>query len=305
MFASVVARHAIAASAAVLFASLLSACASGGDRFAIPAESAQTPDAFLHERGAAELELRHWLTAREYFRRLVDTYPTSQYRQDAKLGIGDSYLGERRLESDILAAGEFREFLRFYPLADRADYAQYRLAVSQMRQMLSPQRDQTATREALRELQVFTSTYTNSKYLPEVIALERETRDRLSESEYLIGRHYYRSGWYPGAVSRLETLLKTDPQYTHRDGAYFFLAEAYAKLTRIDDARTYYQKVIDEFAVSDFLDDAAERLKSLEGQTTATAAPPESSSAPDAPSTPPAQAPAPAPTGTTVAPATP
>jgi outer membrane protein assembly factor BamD (BamD/ComL family) len=171
--------------------------------------------------------------------------------------------------------------------------------------MLSPQRDQTATREALRELQVFLSNYTNSKYLPEVIALERETRDRLSESEFLIGRHYYRTGWYPGAVSRLEALLKTDPQYTHRDGAYFFLAESYAKQARIDDARTYYQKVVDEFAVSEFLDDAAKRLKALEGQTgaapsaTATAEESTPTSTPATPATPPA----PAPTDTTVTPA--
>lgn len=258
-------RRVCAASAVVLLAGFVAACSSGGgDRFALPPGAEQEADAFLYQQGNEALEARRWLTAREYFRRLVDTYPTSRFRQDAKLGIGDSYLGERRIESDILAAGEFREFLRFYPLADRADYAQYRLALSQVRQMLSAQRDQTATREALRELQVFTSNYTNSKYLPEVIALHRETRDRLSESEFLIGRHYYRSRWYPGAVTRLEALLKVDPQYTNRDGAYFFLAESYARQMKLEDAKTYYKKVIDEFAVSDYLKDARKRLEELE-----------------------------------------
>jgi outer membrane protein assembly factor BamD len=252
--------------------SLAAACASGGGLTQTPPPDVE-PDTFLFERGSEALANERWLTAREYFRRLVDTYPTSRHRQDARLGIGDSYLGERRVDSDILAAGEFREFLRFYPLAERADYAQYRLALSQVRQMLSPQRDQTATRDALRELQLFTTNYPNSKYLPEVTTLYREARDRLSESEFLVGRHYYRTRWYPGAVTRLEELLKTDPQYTGRDGVYFFLAEAYAKQNRVAEARTYYQRLLDEFAVSDYLGDARERLQELPANPPAETAP--------------------------------
>jgi outer membrane assembly lipoprotein YfiO len=262
MSPNVLARRLLLTSAIVVLGSLATACASGGGLTQTPPPDVE-PDTFLYERGAAALAENRWLTAREYFRRLVDTYPTSRHRQDARLGIGDSYLGERRVDSDILAAGEFREFLRFYPLAERADYAQYRLAQSQVRQMLAPQRDQTATRDALRELQLFTTNHANSPYLPEVAKLHREARDRLSESEFLVGRHYYRTRWYPGAVTRLESLLKTDPEYTGRDGAYFFLAEAYAKLGRVADARTYYQMVLDEFAVSEFLDDAQKRLRNL------------------------------------------
>ena len=241
----------------------LAGCAAGPGGLVQTPPPDQQPDQFLYERGREALEAERWLTAREYFRRLVDTYPTSQYRQEARLGIGDSYLGERRIDSDILAAAEFREFLRFYPLAERADYAQYRLALSQVRQMLAPQRDQTATREALRELQVFIDNYPNSQHLPEVLTLQREARDRLSESEFLVGRHYYRTRWYPGAITRLENLLETDPQYTRRDGAYFYLAEAYAQQNRVDDARTYYQKLLDEFAISEYLEDARERLAAL------------------------------------------
>jgi outer membrane protein assembly factor BamD len=240
----------------------LSGCSTGGGLVQTPPPD-QQPDQFLFERGSEALADGRWLTAREYFRRLVDTYPTSQYRQDARLGIGDSYLGENRVDSNILAAGEFREFLRFYPLAERADYAQYRLALSQVRQMLAPERDQTATRNALRELQIFIDTYPGSQYLPEVLRLQREARDRLSESEFMVGRHYFRTRWYPGAVARLENLLAEDPGYTRRDGAYFFLAEAYARQNRFDEARTYYQKLLDEFAVSQYLDDARQRLAQL------------------------------------------
>src|SRR6185503_10957628 len=114
------------------------------------------------DRGSKALAEKKWLNAREYFRRLVDTYPGSPFRADAKLGIGDSYLGEGRVESIILAANEFREFLTFFPLSGRADYAQYKLAVAQMKQMLGPERDQTATKAALVELDRFLQSYPTS-----------------------------------------------------------------------------------------------------------------------------------------------
>jgi outer membrane protein assembly factor BamD len=253
------ARRLILAAAGLSLAGGLSGCASGGVEPSAAAAQQQA-DRFLFERGTESLERGRWLQAREYFRTLVDTYPTSEFRQNAKLGIGDSYLGEERIESDILAASEFREFLRFYPLADRADYAQYRLAISQIRQVLRPERDQTATRDALRELETFVTSYPQSQHLPEVLRLQREMRDRLSESELGVGKFYHRAGNYPGAVSRLEELMKVDPQFTNRDAVYFYLAESYLRLDRKADARPLYEKLVEEFAVSEFLEDAQARL---------------------------------------------
>jgi outer membrane protein assembly factor BamD len=251
-----------------LLASALSACATGlGTRMPVAGE--QDADKYLFDAGSEGLKRRRWLQAREYFRRLVDTYPTSQYRQDAKLGIGDSFLGEGRVETYILAASEFREFLRFFPLAPRADYAQYRLALSQVRQVLRPERDQTATYEAIKELELFIKQYPDSQYLPDVLKLEREMRDRLAEHEFLVGRHYFRTRWYPGAVSRLERLMKDDPKFTRRDEVYYYLGESLYRLNRKTDALPWYQKLVEEFAVSEYLEEAKERITEMaadEGQ---------------------------------------
>src|SRR5690606_3573225 len=70
-------RRLLPALAVVVLAGAAGACSSV-DRFALPPDSEQRPDAFLHARGTEALEAGHWLTAREYFRRLVDTYPTSE-----------------------------------------------------------------------------------------------------------------------------------------------------------------------------------------------------------------------------------
>lgn len=283
-------RRVAAAGGVALLIGLSAAChsVSPGKVEATPDQNA---DEFLFQHGNTSLGRKHWVEAREYFRKLVDTYPTSRFRQDAKLGIGDTYLGENRTESDVLAAGEFREFLRFYPLAAKADYAQYRLALSQVRQVLSPQRDQTSTHEALKELDLFVATYPRSQWLPDVLKLQRQMRDLLSESEFLVGRHYYRSRWYPGAVSRLEALMKDDPKYSKRDGVYFYLAETYYKLNRKADAKALYEKLVEEFRVSDYLSQSKARIVEIEKAPPVPAEAPKTATAPAAS---PAASPAPA-----------
>jgi outer membrane protein assembly factor BamD (BamD/ComL family) len=100
----------------VIAACLFATIAACGKKPPLPLPGAMDADKFLFERGQEELKERHWLSAREYFRRLFDTYPRSPYRTQSKLGIGDAYLGEGRLDSLILAANEFREFLQFFPV---------------------------------------------------------------------------------------------------------------------------------------------------------------------------------------------
>ena len=114
----------------------------------LPAANSVEADRYLFDHGNDALKRKHWLEGREYFKKLVDTYPQSPYRQDSKLGIGDSYLGENSIESNILAVNEFREFLSFFPGNARTDYAQYKIAVAYSHQMLGPDRDPTPARRS-------------------------------------------------------------------------------------------------------------------------------------------------------------
>ncbi len=65
----------------------LSAAACGGaaSRSQIPPGTAEA-DKFLFTRGEEEFKERNWLRAREYYRQIVDNYPQSSFRPDAKLG---------------------------------------------------------------------------------------------------------------------------------------------------------------------------------------------------------------------------
>ena len=228
-----------------------------------PPADAPEPDKYLFDEGTKQLEAEKWLTAREYFRRLVDGYPQSPYRADAKLGIGDTYLGENSAEAQVYALNEFREFLSFFPTHARADYAQFKLAMSYYQQMLAPQRDQTPTKDAIREFNLFIERHPASSLRPDVETKLREAKDRLARADYEVGLHYYRMRWYPGAIDRFTALLARDPGYTLRDAVYYYLGESLTAAGRGAEALPYYDRLVKEFEVSEYLERANERIAEL------------------------------------------
>jgi outer membrane protein assembly factor BamD len=234
--------------AIVLLAALAGACASGGPKK--PPAGSLEPDKFLYERGKENLDKRRWLVSREYFRQLIDSYPQSPYRAEAKLGLGDTYLGERSGESYVLAINEYREFLNFYPTHERAHYAQFK-------------RDQTETRDAIRELQAYVTRYPDKNLVTEARQKLREAKDRLADWDFGVAEHYFRIKWYPGAIGRLVPLLATDPEYTRRDAVYYYLGESMIKINRQAEALPYFDRLVKEFEQSEYLVKTKARIAEL------------------------------------------
>jgi len=255
-----------------LFLCLAAACASGPKK---PPVGTLEPDKFLWERGTDELNKKHWLTSREYFRQLMDSYPQSQYRADAKLGLADSYLGEHSSDSSVLAINEYREFLSFYPTHRRAYYAQYKLGMCHFYQMHGPDRDQSETIEAIAELTLFVNRYSTinptdpDREAHEQILAEgrqhlREAHDRLSDADYRVAYFYLKTQKFaPAAIDRFKAILKNDPEYSRRDAVYFYLAEAYLKINRTADALPLLDRLIEEFESSEYLEQAKKLSETL------------------------------------------
>jgi outer membrane protein assembly factor BamD len=256
-----------AGAAILLIVGLAAASCGGGPRR--PPTGTPEPDKFLFDLGTDNLNRRRWLVAREYFRELIDTYPQSRFRAEAKLGVADTYLGEGSAESYVLAINEFREFLSFYPTHKRADYAQYKLAMCHFYQMRDPMRDQTETLEAIRELTTFIERFPNaqrSALYPEAKERLREARDRIGEHELGVGIQYHRTRWYPGAIDRLKGLIEKDPEFTRRDAALFYLGDSYDKAGRPAEALPYFDRLIKDFERSEYLEKAQLRATAIRAQ---------------------------------------
>jgi outer membrane protein assembly factor BamD len=166
----------------------------------------------------------------------------------------------------VLGINEFQEFLQFYPTNARADYAQYKMGLAHYRQMRAAERDQTETRAAVKDFQTFVDRYPNSRLLPEVKEKLREARDRLDTADYNIGYYYFKVKWYPGSIDRFKALLKQDPEFTRRDGVYFYLGESLIKVKKQAEALPYYDKLVQEFEKSEFLPEAQKRIAELKAQ---------------------------------------
>jgi outer membrane protein assembly factor BamD len=244
---------------------LLAAAACGSKQEVLPVDPAEA-DKFLMDRGTAALKERKWIDAREYFRQVVDNYPGSVHRANARLGIADAYLGEDSTESLVLAAAEYRDFLTYYPTNERADYAQYNLAMTFFGQMRAPDRDNTPTKQALSEFAVFFERYPNSPLMAEVKQKWREARDRLSAHSYGVGVSYFRRRLDFAAVPRFREVLQEDPGFSRIDGVYYHLAESLARSDRKGEAIPLFDRLIKEHATSEYVERAQKRLKELQAQ---------------------------------------
>ena len=242
-----------------LLAVMAAGCSSNPPVTAGPGEA----DQILLDRGNAALKERSWTRARTYFSELLESYPQSPLRADAKLGVGDTFLGENNSASYVYAQNEYREFLAFYPTNPRADYAQMQLGMVHFNQMLSAQRDQTETREAIKEFQTFVDRYPNSKLITQVKQRLREAKDRLAEWNLGVANFYLSIRNYPGAENRYRELLKEDPEFTRKDSLYFHLAELLEKTRRQAEALPYYERLLKEFEKSEYLEEAARRIERL------------------------------------------
>lgn len=244
----------------LLAATLLAACGAKHDP--TPVDPALV-DRFLMDRANQAMAKKRWLDARQYYRQIVDNHPLSPLRAEAKLGIGESYLGERSSESLVLAAAEFNEFLTFYRTNTLASRAQFKLAMTYFAQMHAADRDQTPTREALAEFDHFFERYPDSPLVPEAREKRRIARDRLSEANYRVGLTYYKRKWLPGAVSRFREVIKEDPEFSGIDGVYFHLAESFAKADNKAEAIPLFDKVVRGYPTSEYVVKAEKRLKEL------------------------------------------
>jgi outer membrane protein assembly factor BamD len=248
-----------AAIAGLLFAAI--GCSTSTPK--LPAPNSAEPDKYLFDKGTEALAAKKWFTAREYFRRLVDGYPQSPLRPQAKLGLGDTYLVENSAESKVLAANEYREFLTFFPSDPHADQAQFNLALAHFRQMLNPQRDQTETIETIKQFKAFLDRFSGSTLRPGADKYYRQARDRLSDAGYEVGLFYYRIKNYAGSIDRFKEVLRADPEYSRRDALYFYMGESLAATKHLAEALPYYDRIVKEFVTSEYLEKAKKRIEEL------------------------------------------
>jgi outer membrane protein assembly factor BamD len=276
---------------AVVLALALGACSS--HQIDLEALSSAS-DEIVWEAGQKAVEKKDWESARQYFRRLIDAFPQSEHQAEARIAVADSYFEEGGTANYVLAVSSYREFLTLYPQHPKSDYAQFRAAESYFEQKNSPDRDQTATEQALEEYQRLLDIYPQSAWVEPAREKIRECRQTLGRSHHLVGYFYQktRKSWR-SAIGRYETILTDYPDYERVDEVLFRVSECLGNAGRYAEARPHLARLQSEFPESPF----AEQAKKLETTFPPAAVPAAAPSVPPATTQTPASAPSGPPPG--------
>lgn len=229
---------------------LLAACGGGKVK---PENSAEK----YFQEGERFFESNLYEDAIASWEKVRDTFYSPELSMLAELKIAETYyVSERYAE----AATAFADFLKQHPNDFRAATILYRLGLSYYQQILSADRDQTHTENALRTLQEFVQRFPDDQNAREARYLIQRCKTRLAEHEVYVGTYYLKKKLYKPAIKRLEAVLKSFPDYYYRDEAFFYLGRAYLKTDQPHKSREIFQQLFDQFPGSDYVEEAQELL---------------------------------------------
>ena len=188
---------------------------------------------------------------------IVEDYPLSQYATDAQLMMGDVSYAMENYED---AAAYYTSFVALHPSNPKAPYAQFQKGMSHFKDVLTLDRDQTATRKALFAFDDLLSAYPDSPYSPKAKELVSFLKNRLAEREFYIANFYYKKKNYKGALGRLRDILTQYPEAGISDKALFYIGESYLKLGENDLAQETFSALIANYPGSPFALEAKGKL---------------------------------------------
>jgi outer membrane protein assembly factor BamD len=204
--------------------------------------------------------------SRLYLRQVIDSFPKSFYAQRAKLAIANSYFNKGDESSMILAAAEYREFIGLFPYSPSASFAQYRIAMSFFKKILTPGRDQNKTVQALNEFKKVVSQYPLSEEATQAQQRIKECEQKLAEHTFIIAKFYYRRLAYKASSTRLVEILTKYPNYSKLDQVYYYLADSYFLWGKTEESLPFFTKLMTDYPQSAWAEKVRKRLKDIDAQ---------------------------------------
>jgi outer membrane protein assembly factor BamD len=233
---------------------------------ASPLLTADPTGTLLFEQGQDALVAEDWKDAVTAFDTLLRNYPSSPFLAEARLGMGRGYYEQGKVETLIMAIDSFQGFLTYHPSHEFVDYAQYMVGMTYVEQMRTADRDQGPTRQAIEAFDRFISSYPDSPLLESAVAQRQAAIDRLAEHEYQVARWQAgRNEDWDAAIDRAEFALDSYPETSLKCQLYFVLGEAHKQGKQFEDAVRYYEQVVNEYPDCEYVDDAKERLRDING----------------------------------------
>lgn len=230
----------------VLLLAILVLLAACSQTVSVPPRSAthylQEGDEFFADK-RFEDAIASWEKVRE-------TYSSPETVALAELKIAEAhYLAEHYVE----AAVAYDAFLKAHPDHPRTADVLYYLGRSYLQEILSPDRDQTTTRNALAAFETLRKRFPADPRSAEVEPLIEQCRNQLAGNELHVGSFYLTTGHCRAAIGRLKPLLDDFPDYFRRDEALYELGRAYLACEERPAAAAAFNDLYRSFPRSKFV----------------------------------------------------
>ena len=204
---------------------LLAACATAD----IDATQALNPDppAKMYADADTLMSSGKYQDAAAKFEALDRDHPYAPEARRATVMAAYAYYRAGKWPEAIATA---ERYVAMHPGTKEAPLAHHIIASAYFDDMNGPNRDQTATRKALEQLQILKTRYPDSQYAQDADNRIRLAKDTLAAAEMDVGRYYLKRHNYVAAINRFKTVI-TDYQTTaHVEEALARLTECYMAL---------------------------------------------------------------------------
>jgi outer membrane protein assembly factor BamD len=158
----------------------------------------------LAEKGMEYFDDEDYHDALKAFTTLKERYPYSRYAILAELKVADAHF-HRKEYAEAIAA--YADFLQLHPKNDAIPYVLYQIGECYYKQLLSEDRDQTPTRQAISAFQRLLKEHPSSTYANTAKERIENCRKLLARHELYVANFYFKSKYYEAALGRFEGLL--------------------------------------------------------------------------------------------------
>jgi len=234
-------------------------------------QSAPEDPSALYKQGMVLFNGGKYEEAIEVFTRLKDYFPTDElYAPKADLRIADCYFFRKEYPEAIT---RYLEFKKQYPFHPDIPYVDYQVGLCHYRQMLSKDRDQKATEQAMAAFQNVVANYPDTILAHKAREKITFCRRRLAEHELYVAHFYLRKDEYAAAEKRAYTALEKYSACGVDDQALYYLALALHKQEKDAAALTPLQLLVGDHPQSPFAKQGKKLLASLKEQGVIAASP--------------------------------
>lgn len=248
----------------LVLALLLSLFGSGcGKKVQVQSSTLVEQDRELYETAMKFLQKNRFTAARLALQTLLDTYQDSEYGPQAKYAVAETFYYEAGHSNLQSAEVEFRQFITFFPDHELADDAQLKVAMTHIKQLQKPDRDDTEARLAEFELTTMISMYPDSPLSDEAKEKLRAVQELLAESLLGPAKQYYRRRAYAAVIARCQEILEKYPDFSGTDRVLYLLGETVRK---VDPGQSvpYYAQIVRDYPMSKLVKDSKKQLTEMQ-----------------------------------------